>query len=142
MSDIARNRKAFHDYEVLETIEAGIALVGTEVKSCRASQVQLLDGYAVIRQGEIWLLNVHITPYSHGNRANHEPMRERRLLLHKREIAKLKLATDQRGQTLIPLAMYYKSGKVKVALGLCRGKRQADKRDSKRAMQQAMRRRE
>lgn len=132
MADLARNRKAYHDYHVLETIEAGVSLVGTEVKSCRQRNVSIGEGYARITDGEIFLYNVHISEYEHGNRNNHAPTRVRRLLLHKREISKLAAATQQKGLTLTPLRLYSKRGRIKVELGLCRGKKLYDKRDAMR----------
>ena len=137
---IAQNRKAFHDYFVKERFEAGIALTGTEVKSCRANGVSLVDSYATITRGEVMLLNVHIAPYAFGNRENHEPRRDRKLLMHKREIAKLKKSVEQKGLTLVPLAVYFNErGKVKVELGLCQGKQAHDKRE---AVKQSMDRRD
>ena len=137
---IAQNRKAFHDYFVKERFEAGIALTGTEVKSCRANGVSLVDSYATITRGEVMLLNVHIAPYAFGNRENHEPRRDRKLLMHKREIAKLKKSVEQKGLTLVPLAFYFNErGKVKVELGLCQGKQAHDKRE---AMKESMARRD
>ena len=137
---IAQNRKAFHDYFVKERFEAGIALTGTEVKSCRANGVSLVDSYATITRGEVMLLNVHIAPYAFGNRENHEPRRDRMLLMHKREIAKLKKSVEQKGLTLVPLAFYFNErGKVKVELGLCQGKQAHDKRE---AMKESMDRRD
>ena len=137
---IAQNRKAFHDYFVEERYEAGIALTGTEVKSCRANGVSLVDSYATITRGEVMLLNVHIAPYAFGNRENHEPRRDRKLLMHKREIAKLKKSVEQKGLTLVPLAFYFNErGKVKVELGLCQGKQAHDKRE---AMKESMDRRD
>ena len=137
---IAQNRKAFHDYFVKERFEAGIALTGTEVKSCRANGVSLVDSYATITRGEVMLLNVHIAPYAFGNRENHEPRRDRKLLMHKREIAKLKKSVEQKGLTLVPLAFYFNElGKVKVELGLCQGKQAHDKRE---AMKESMDRRD
>ena len=137
---IAQNRKAFHDYFVKERFEAGIALTGTEVKSCRANGVSLVDSYATITRGEVMLLNVHIAPYAFGNRENHEPHRDRKLLMHKREIAKLKKSVEQKGLTLVPLAFYFNErGKVKVELGLCQGKQAHDKRE---AMKESMDRRD
>ncbi len=146
MADLARNKKAFHDYEVLEKMEAGIALVGTEVKSCRAREVSLQEAFAVVENGEVILRSMHISPYKAGNRFNHEPKRDRKLLLHKNEIRKLHQQVNQKGLTLVPLAMYLRRGKVKISLGVCRGKTRGDKRDSlkrredNRAMQRAMRR--
>jgi SsrA-binding protein len=130
MSSLNRNRKAYHNYEVLETFEAGIALQGTEVKSCRAANISLIDAYARIDKDEVWLYNAHIGQYSHGNINNHEPMRPRKLLMHKREIRKLRTATEQKGLALIPLSFYLKRGRVKVGLGLCRGKTHGDKRET------------
>ncbi|MCO6449790.1 MAG: SsrA-binding protein SmpB [Caldilineales bacterium] len=127
---VATNRKAYHDYEVVESIEAGIVLTGTEIKSIRAGKVNLRDGFAVIRDGEVWLLNVHIAPYTHGNRENHEPRRERKLLLHRREIERLFAKVQERGWTLAPLNMHLRRNRAKVELGLVRGKRQYDKRQA------------
>jgi len=127
---VATNRKAYHDYEVIETLETGVALTGTEIKSIREGKVNLRDGYAVIRDGEVWLLNVHIAPYRHGNRENHEPRRERKLLLHRREINRLKAKVAERGWTLVPLRVYLKRNRAKVELGLVRGKRLHDKREA------------
>ena len=129
-NQLAKNRKAFHDFEIIESVEAGIVLTGTEVKSCRSSDVSLQEAYANIVNGEVILHSMHISHYKAGNRHNHEPKRERKLLLHKSEIRKLKQQIDQRGLTLIPLSMYLKRGKVKISLGLCRGKNQGDKRDT------------
>jgi SsrA-binding protein len=126
---IAENRKARHDYFIEESYEAGIALQGTEVKSCRAGRVNLRDGYAHIENGEIYLSNVHISPYEQGNRFNHEPLRKRRLLMHKGEILKLFGEVRQKGYTLVPLRLYFKKGRVKVEIGLARGKKAYDKRD-------------
>lgn len=127
---IAVNRKARHDYAVLETYEAGIALTGTEVKSCRGASVNLADSYAAVSNGELKLIGVHISPYEQGNRFNHDPRRTRVLLMHKREIFKLKKNVEAKGLTLIPLALYFGNrGKVKVELGLCRGKNTVDKRE-------------
>ena len=127
---LATNRKAHHDYSIEETYEVGLALVGTEIKSLRAGQCNLKDGYAVIRQGEIWMLNVHISPWAGGNRENHDPLRERKLLLHRREINKLASRVAERGWTLVPLRIYQKSNRAKVELGLVRGKKQYDKREA------------
>lgn len=124
----ATNRKARHDYFIDEIYEAGIALVGTEVKSIRAGKVSLRDSYAEILDGEAILQNMHITPYDKGSHFNHDPKRPRRLLLHKREIKRLLGMTTQKGYTLIPLRLYFKRGKVKVELALARGKRLYDKR--------------
>ncbi len=127
---VATNRKALHDYFIEDTFEAGIALTGTEIKSVRASAVNLRDGFVMIRNGEAWLLNVHISPYSFGNRENHEPRRERKLLLHRQEIRKLLSKVSERGWTIVPLSMYLKEGRAKVEIALVRGKRLYDKRDA------------
>ena len=126
---IAQNRKARHDYIVQQTFEAGIALEGTEVKSCRNNGVSMVDCYAVIRTGELLVENLNIATYAFGNRNNHEPRRTRKLLMHKQEIARLKRNIEEKGMTLIPLSMYFKRGRVKVELGLCRGKNVHDKRE-------------
>ncbi len=128
--DLVNNRKARHDYHIVETFEAGIALQGTEIKSCRARQISLQEGFISVDKGEVWLENTHIAPYEQGNRFNHTPLRKRKLLLHKKEIVKLTRSVDQKGMTLIPLAIYLKRGKVKVKIGLCKGKDKADKRDT------------
>ncbi len=125
---VSKNRKAYHDYLILDTYEAGIALTGSEIKSVRANQVSLRDGYALIRDGEVWLENVHIAPYNQANRENHEPRRSRKLLLHRREINRLTGKLREKGLTLIPLSMYLKNSRAKVELGLAKGKRQYDKR--------------
>lgn len=127
---ISVNRQAYHDYEVEQTIEAGIELVGTEIKSIRAGHVQLRGAYALVRQGEIWLENANIALYEHGNRYNHEPMRNRKLLLHRKEINQLLVKVQTKGMTLIPLKLYLKKGKAKIELGLCLGKKLYDKRES------------
>jgi SsrA-binding protein len=144
---IADNRQARFLYEILETYEAGVELLGTEVKSIRAGRVNLRDGYALIRNGEVWLLNAHISPHATtGSYFNHEPTRTRRLLLHKQEIRKLIGKVEQQGLTLVPLKMYLKKGRVKVAIALVRGKKLHDKRedvkkrDDKRDMARAMKR--
>lgn len=129
-NSLAENRKARHDYFVEETMEAGIALVGTEVKSIRGGKCNLKDCYADIKNGEIFILNMHISPYEQGNIFNVDPLRERKLLLHKEQIARFNGLVAQQGYTLVPLSLYLKNGKVKVALGLCRGKKNYDKRDS------------
>lgn len=144
---IAQNRKARHDYLIEESLEAGVALLGTEVKSCRAGRVNLTDAYAVVKDGEAWLVQCHISPYSHGNRANHDPMRPRKLLLHKDEIDHLHAKVAQEGRTLVPLRMYFKHGLVKVEIAVARGKKLYDKRadkakrDAQRAMQRELGRR-
>ena len=122
------NKKARHEYNVLEKYEAGIVLKGTEVKSLRQNKVNFLDAFASIRNGEAWLHSMHISPYSHGNRENHEPTRKRKLLLHSREILKLSQKIKEKGLTLIPLSIYLKKSLVKVEIGLCRGKNIHDKR--------------
>jgi SsrA-binding protein len=127
---IATNRRARHDYHILETIEAGLVLKGTEVKSLRAGQVTFKDSYATVRNDEAWLLGCHISPYSHGSDANHNPERDRKLLLHKREIARLSGKVAERGLTLVPLRMYFKQGRAKLELGLGRGKKLHDKRSA------------
>ena len=125
---VATNRRALHDYFVEQTLECGLVLTGTEVKSLRQGKAQLADSYAIVDQGQAWLHHLHISPYEQGNRANHEPMRTRKLLLHKREIDKLWAATRQKGYALIPLRLYFTRGKAKVALGVCKGKKLHDKR--------------
>ena len=127
---IAENRKARHDYHILETLEAGIALLGTEVKAIREGRVNLRDSYARPDNGEIWMMNVHISPYSHRGYADHPEMRQRKLLLHRHEIRKLIGRTAEKGLTLVPLQMYYKKGRVKVLLGLAKGKQAHDKRET------------
>ncbi len=125
---IATNKKAFHDYFILEKLEAGIVLVGTEVKSLREGRANLKDSYAQLKDGEVVLFNCHISPYRHGNINNHDPTRERKLLLHHREIKRLIGKTEQRGFTLVPLRIYFKGQIVKVELGLVKGKKLYDKR--------------
>ena len=138
---IAQNKKAYHDYFVDEKYEAGIELFGTEVKSIRAGTVNLKDSYCEIADGELYALGFHISPYDHGNIFNHEPLRKKRLLMHKREILKLHGLVAQKGFTLIPLSLYFSGSKVKMELGLCRGKKLYDKRedmaknDAKRTME-------
>ena len=127
---IADNRKAFHDYHILETFEAGVALLGTEVKGIREGQANLRDSFARVEGGEVWLFNVHINPYSHRGYVDHDPKRKRRLLLHKYEIRKLIGKTVEKGLTLVPTKMYFKNGKIKVALALARGKEAHDKRET------------
>lgn len=127
---IVKNRKAFHDYEVVDRFEAGIELRGTEVKSLRGGHITLKDSYGDIEGGQIFLVGTHIDPYEQGNLFNHDPERPRRLLLHKREIFRLHQQVAEKGMTLIPLSMYFKQGRVKVELGLCRGKHTIDKRVS------------
>lgn len=143
---IAVNRKAYHDYHVLDVMEAGIALTGTEIKSIRAGAVNLREAYARIEDGQTWLHNVHVSRYDPGNRFNHEPTRVRRLLLHRKEIQELRRRMLEKGLTLVPLRLYLKEGLAKVELGLVRGKKQYDKRDAEarreaeREMARAMRR--
>jgi len=129
MKVICTNRKARYDYNILETMETGIVLVGTEVKSLRDGQANLKDSYASIDRGELWLHNTHISPYSKGNRNNHEPTRKRKLLMHDKEIRRLIGHVQEKGFTLVPLKLYFTdAGKVKVELGLAKGKREIDKR--------------
>jgi len=141
----AENRKARHDYHIHETYEAGIALTGTEVKSLRAGKANLKDSYARIDNAEIMLHNMHISPYEQGNRFNHEPLRTRKLLMHRYEINKLIGKTKEKGYTLVPLKLYFTKGKVKVELGLATGKHTYDKRqdlaerDAKRDMERTLR---
>jgi SsrA-binding protein len=127
---IATNRRARFEYEVLERVEAGIALVGPEVKSLRAGKASLADAYAQVRRGEVWLQNLHISPYDPASRENPDPRRERKLLLHRKEIERLDGKVRERGLTLVPLALYFKNGRAKVELALVRGKRQHDKREA------------
>ena len=125
---VATNRKAFHNFSILETYEAGLVLRGTEVKSLREAQVNFKDCYASIDNGEAWLIGCHISPYHHGSDANHDPERRRKLLLHQREIGRLLGKVAERGLTLVPLRLYFKGGRAKVELGLARGKKLHDKR--------------
>lgn len=128
--NITVNRKANHEYHILQTIEVGIALVGTEVKSLRQGKANLVDGYAKIEKGEVWLVNVNISEYTQGNINNHDPRRDRKLLLNRSEIRKLIGKTREKGLTLVPLRLYFKNGKVKVELALAKGKKVYDKRES------------
>ena len=128
--EITANRKAFHEYFVLERFEAGVELAGTEVKSIRAGNVNLKDSFCTIKNGELFVRGMHISPYEQGNIFNRDPVRARRLLMHKREIVKLNARIMQDGVALIPLSLYFKDSKVKVELGLCKGKKLHDKRDS------------
>ena len=139
---VASNRRARHDYEVLDTFEAGIALLGPEVKSLRNGKASLTDGYAFIRRGEVFLANVHVGPYEKAWRENADPRRQRKLLLHRAEISRLGAKVAERGLTLIPLSLYFKNGRAKVQLGLARGKRRYDKRQAirKREEERDMRR--
>ena len=127
---IADNRKALHDYHVLDTWEAGVMLQGTEVKAIREGRVNLRDSFARVEKGEVWLLNVHISPYSHTGYAHHDERRQRKLLLHDYEIRKLAGRVAEKGLTLVPLRMYFKNGRVKVALALAKGKQAHDKRET------------
>jgi len=129
-TNIAENRKAFHDYHILDTWEAGMVLLGTEVKSIREGRVNLRDSFARIERGEVWLYNVNISAYSHRGYADHEPLRQRKLLMHRDEIRKLIGKTTEKGMTIVPTRMYYKSGRVKVEVGLARGKKDYDKRET------------
>jgi len=135
---IATNKKAFHDFIVLDKMEAGVELCGTEVKSCRAKSVTLQDGFVRIDRGEARLCNVQISPYDFGNYFNHNPKRDRRLLLHKNEILKLSQRIKEKGLTIVPLRMYLKRGKIKVEIAMCKGKTFGDKRESLKARQHEM----
>ena len=130
IKEISQNRKAFHDYFVLEKYEAGIELAGTEVKSIRAGQVNMKDSYCSIKNGELFLRGMHISPYEKGNIFNRDPVRVRRLLMHKREINRLNSQVMQQGVALIPLSLYFKDSKVKVEIGVCKGKKLYDKREA------------
>src|SRR5229473_2290655 len=129
-SSIAENRKAFHDFHLLERFEAGIVLLGTEVKAIREGRVNLRDSYARLENGEVFLFNVNISPYSHRGYAEHEPLRRRKLLLHRHEIRKLIGKTVERGMTLVPTRLYFKNGRVKVSISLAKGKKEYDKRET------------
>jgi SsrA-binding protein len=129
-ANIAENRKAFHDYHILDTFEAGVVLLGTEVKSIREGRVNLRDSFARLSDGEAFLYNVNISPYSHRGYVDHEPLRPRKLLLHRDEIRKLLGKTVEKGMTIVPLRLYFKNGRVKVALGLAKGKKEYDKRET------------
>jgi SsrA-binding protein len=129
-ASVAENRKARHDYHLLETFEAGVVLLGTEVKAIREGRVNLRDSFARIDDGEVFLCNVNISPYSHRGSADHEPLRRRKLLLHRDEIRKLIGKTVERGMTLVPVRMYFKNGRVKVAISLAKGKKEYDKRET------------
>lgn len=145
--DIAVNRKARHDFHIEETVEAGIALVGSEVKALREGKANLKDSHARVERGEVWLLNLHISPYGPASRFGHDPLRPRKLLLHRREIDRIAGKLAEQGLTLVPLSIYFKDGKAKVELGLGRGRRTVDKRhairerEQKREMERALRRR-
>ena len=144
-SSIATNRVAFHNYFILETVEAGIQLVGTEIKSLREGGANLREGYVRFGRGEAFLVNVHISPYARGQSSNHESKRERKLLLHRAEIIRLEITLKQKGLTLVPLRLYWKGNRVKLEIGLAKGKRQYDKRetiaarDARREMDRAVR---
>jgi SsrA-binding protein len=127
---LATNRSAFHDYHIGTKYEAGVALTGTEVKSVIGGRVQLKDSYVSVRDGEAWLLNAHISPYSHGNRENHDPVRTRKLLLHRREIERLDESTAKDGMTLVPTRIYLKNGRIKIEVGVAKGKKLYDKRET------------
>jgi len=129
-SSIAENRKAFHDYHLLETFEAGLVLLGTEVKAIREGRVNLRDSFARLEDGEVYLYNVNISPYSHRGYADHEPLRRRKLLLHRDEIRKLIGKTVEKGMTLVPVRLYFKDGRVKIAVSVAKGKKDYDKRDT------------
>lgn len=141
---IAQNRKAYHDYFVLETYEAGIELFGTEIKSIRAGRVNLKDSFCSVYDGEMYAIGMHISPYEQGNRFNRDPMRKKKLLLHKKEINKLFAESQQQGLSIIPLQLYIRKGRAKLQIGLCKGKKMYDKRavqakkDSDRAIERAM----
>jgi len=127
---LASNRAAFHNYHISDKYEAGIALTGTEVKSVMGGRVQLKESYVAVRDGEAWLFNAHISPYSHGNRENHEPLRTRKLLLHRREIGRLEDAAVKQGMTLVATRVYLKNGRIKLEVGVARGKKLYDKRET------------
>jgi SsrA-binding protein len=128
----ATNKKAYHEYFILEKMEAGISLLGTEVKAIREGRLNLKDSYAIVQSGELLLFNCHISPYSHGNRENHDPTRSRKLLMHQKEIRRLIGKTQEKGLTVVPLRVYFKRGRIKVELGVARGKNLIDKRESER----------
>jgi SsrA-binding protein len=128
--NVAENRKAFHDYHILDSWEAGMVLLGTEVKSIREGRVNLRDSFARVEKGEVWLYNVNISSYSHRGYADHEPLRQRKLLMHRDEIRKLIGKTTEKGMTLVPLRMYFKNGRIKVQIGLAKGKKDYDKRET------------
>ena len=129
-TSIAENRKAFHDFHLLETFEAGLVLLGTEVKAIREGRVNLRDSFARVEDGEVFIYNVHISPYSHRGYADHEPLRRRKLLLHRSEIRKLIGKTVEKGMTLVPTRLYFKDGRVKVAVSIAKGKKDYDKRET------------
>ncbi len=127
---ILNNRAAFHEFEIIETFEAGAVLQGTEVKSIMVGKIQLKESYVSVKDDEVWLLNAHVSPYKHGNIQNHEPLRSRKLLLHRREIEKLKKAVDQKGMTLVVTKVYWRNGRIKFEIGVARGKKLYDKRET------------
>ncbi|MCP0886333.1 SsrA-binding protein SmpB [Ligilactobacillus sp. WILCCON 0076] len=127
---LAQNKKASHDYRILDTVEAGMVLTGTEIKSIRASRINLKDGFAQVRNGEAWLMNVHISIYDQGNQFNHDPLRNRKLLLHKKQLQQLAEQTSKKGTTLVPLKVYIKNGFAKVLIGIAEGKHDYDKRET------------
>ncbi len=127
---ILNNRQAYHEYIILDKYEAGAVLLGTEVKSIMEGRIQLKDSYVTIKDGELWLFNVHISPYSHGNKQNHDPMRTRKLLLHRKEIEKLEKETSQKGMTLVVTSIYWKNGRIKFEIGVAKGKKLYDKRET------------
>jgi SsrA-binding protein len=127
--EVSVNRQAFHNYDILEKFEAGIVLTGTEIKSAREGRVNLKDSYGMVKAGEVWLLNAHISPYSHGNYANHDPLRTRKLLLHSSEIRRLIGRTTEKGLTLVPLRVYLKNGRLKCEIALAKGRKLHDKRE-------------
>ena len=129
---VASNREAYYNYHILDTYECGVALTGTEVKSIREGRCNLKDSYGLIKEGEAWLLNVHISPYSHGNRENHDPKRTRKLLLHRSEIDRLEGRAQEKGLTLVPTKMYFKNGRIKIELAVAKGKKLYDKRETER----------
>jgi len=129
IKEVAVNRQAFHNYEIIEKFEAGMVLTGTEIKSAREGRVNLKDAYGIVKNAEIWLLNCHISPYSHGNYANHDPLRTRKLLMHWSEIKRLIGRTTERGLTLVPLKVYLKNGRLKCELALAKGRKVHDKRE-------------
>jgi len=139
---LATNRKAYHDYFIEETYEAGVALTGTEIKSVRVGSLNLRDSYAQVRNGELWLMNVHIAPYEPASRENADPYRERKLLMHRKEILRLAARAQEKGLTLVPVRAYLKKNRAKIEVGLARGKKLYDKRDSiaKRDSEREMRR--
>ena len=128
--EILTNRQAFHEYHIEDKFEAGAVLQGTEVKSIMAGRIQLKDSYVSVKDGEVWLLNAHISPYSHGNKQNHDPLRTRKLLLHRKEIVKLEKETMQKGMTLVVTSIYWKNGRIKFEVGVAKGKKLFDKREA------------